>query len=195
MIKCSPKNPAPKSPTRVITGENTRFSYCYVWEPKASYGGDPRYSVSLLIPKSDKETVARINAAVEAAYHEGENKLRDKGGLKPLSDLKTPLRDGDADRPDDPAYAGCWFLNANSNRPVGIVDAACSPILDRDEFYSGCYGRASISFFAFNTNGNRGIACGLNNLQKLRDGEHLSSYISAEEEFAGLDDDDEELLR
>ena len=114
--------------------------------------------------------------------------------VPPLAALKTPLRDGDLERPEDPAYAGCWFLNANSTIPVGIVDAACSPILDRGEFYSGCYGRASISFFAFNSNGNRGIACGLNNLQKLRDGEPLGGRVSAEADFAGLDDDDDEEL-
>jgi len=182
--------------TKVITGNHIRFSYCSVWEPKSINGGDPRYSVSLLIPKSDKDTVAKIRAAIEAAYHEGESRLKGKGSLPPLSALKTPLRDGDTERPDDPAYAGCWFLNANSTRPVGIVDAACKPILDRSEFYSGCYGRASITFFAFNTNGNRGIACGLNNLQKLRDGESLGGSASAEADFGGLpnDDEDEELL-
>ena len=178
--------------TKVITGKNTRFSYCSVWEPKSINGGDPRYSVSLLIPKSDKDTVAKIHAAIEAAYREGEAKLKGKGSLPPLSALKTPLRDGDTERPDDPTYAGCWFLNANSDRAPGIVDAACSPILDRSEVYSGCYGRASISFFAFNSNGNRGIACGLNNLQKLRDGEPLGGRVSAEADFAGLDDDDDE---
>ena len=182
------------SATKVITGKNTRFSYCSVWEPKSINGGDPRYSVSLLIPKSDKDTVAKIHAAIEAAYREGESKLKGKGSLPPLSALKTPLRDGDTERPDDPTYAGCFFLNANSDRAPGIVDASCSPILDRSEVYSGCYGRASISFFAFNSNGNRGIACGLNNLQKLRDGEPLGGRASAEADFSGLDDDDEELL-
>ena len=183
------------SSTKVITGNNTRFSYCSVWEPKSINGGDPRYSVSLLIPKSDKDTVGKINAAIEAAYIEGESKLKGRGSLPPLSALKTPLRDGDTDRPDDPAYAGCWFMNANSDKPVGIVDAACKDILDRSEFYSGCYGRASVTLFAFNTNGNRGIACRLNNLQKLRDGEPLGGRVSAEADFAGLDnDDDEELL-
>ena len=183
------------SSTKVITGRNTRFSYCSVWEPKSINGGEPRYSVSLLIPKSDKDTVAKINAAVEAAYHEGEAKLKGKGNLPPMKAIKLPLRDGDVERPDDPAYAGCWFLNANSTRPVGIVDASCSPIMDRSEFYSGCYGRASVTFFAFCVNGNRGIACGLNNLQKLRDGEPLGGHVSAEADFGGLaSDGDEELL-
>ena len=182
----------PNPSTRVVTGPRTRFSYCHVWEPKSINGGEPRYSLSAIIPKDDTETTERIKAAIELAYHEGEAKLKGKGALPPLSALKTPLRDGDLDRPDDPAYAGCWFLNANSDRAPGIVDAQARPILDRGEVYSGCYGRVSLSFYAFNTNGNRGIACGLNNLQKLRDGEPLGGQMSAETEFAGLEEDGDE---
>ena len=184
--------PTPAASTRVVTGPRTRFSYCHIWEPKSINGGNPKYSISLIIPKDDAETVKKINAAIGAAYRDGEAKLKGKGSLPQLAALKTPLRDGDLDRPDDPAYAGCWFINANSDRAPGIVDAAAQPILDRSEVYSGCYGRASITFFAFNTNGNRGIACGLNNLQKLRDGEPLGGHISAEQEFAGLTDADDE---
>ena len=170
-------------PVKVITGPETRFSYCSVWEPKSINGEDPRYSVSLLIPKADTETVQKIKEAIKAAYREGESKLKGKGVLPPLTALKTPLRDGDLERPDDPAYAGMWFLNANSEYAPGIVDAACRTITDREAFYSGCYGRASITFFAYNSNGNRGIACGLNNLQKLRDGEPLGGRSSAAEDF------------
>ena len=184
--------PTPAASTRVVTGPRTRFSYCHIWEPKSINGGDPKYSISLIIPKDDAETVKKINTAIGAAYRDGEAKLKGKGSLPQLAALKTPLRDGDLDRPDDPAYAGCWFINANSDRAPGIVDAAAQPILDRSEVYSGCYGRASITFFAFNTNGNRGIACGLNNVQKLRDGEPLGGHISAEQEFAGLTDADDE---
>ena len=183
------------SSAKVITGKNTRFSYCNIWEPKSINGGEPRYSVSLLIPKSDKDTVKSINEAVEAAYHEGESKLKGKGSLPPMTAIKLPLRDGDTERPDDPTYAGCWFVNANSDRAPGIVDAACKPIMDRSEVYSGCYGRASITFYAFNSNGNRGIACGLNNLQKLRDGEPLGGHTSAESDFVAFTaDEDEDLL-
>ncbi len=185
---------APVASTRVVTGPRTRFSFCHIWEPKSINGGEPKYSISAIIPKDDTETVAKIRAAIEAAYHEGESKLKGKGTLPPLSALKTPLRDGDLDRPEDPAYAGCWFLNANSDRAPGIVDAHAQPILDRNEVYSGCYGRVSITFFAFNTNGNRGIACGLNNIQKLREGEPLGGNISAEQEFAGMDGGDEDFL-
>ena len=186
--------PTPAASTRVVTGPRTRFSYCHIWEPKSINGGDPKYSISLIIPKDDAETVKKINAAIGAAYRDGEAKLKGKGSLPQLAALKTPLRDGDLDRPDDPAYAGCWFINANSDRAPGIVDAAAQPILDRSEIYSGCYGRASITFFAFNTNGNRGIACGLNNIQKLRDGTPLGGHSRPEMDFAGLDDDEDDFL-
>ena len=89
-------------------------------------------------------------------------------------------------------YAGMWFLNANSNRAPQIVDAACNPIRERSEFYSGCYGRASVTFFAFNSNGNRGIACGLGNLQKLRDGEPPGGGSTAAADFGGLEDEEDE---
>ena len=178
--------------TKVITGPKCRFSYCHIWEPQSVNGEDPRYSVCVLIPKTDTETAGKIRAAIKAAYREGEAKLKGKESLPPLKSLKTPLRDGDVERPDDPAYAGCWFLNANSDRAPGVVDAHVQPIRDRNEVYSGCYGRVSVTFFAFNTNGNRGIACGLNNLQKVRDGEPLDGRMSAEEEFAGLEEDEEE---
>ncbi len=181
------------NPLKVITGKDTRWSYCNVWEPKAINGGTPKFSVSLLIPKTDTVTVNKIKAAIEAAYREGESKLKGNSKSVPaMSLLKTPLRDGDTERPDDPTYAGHYFVNANSSTAPGIVDADRQPILTRSEVYSGVYGRASISFYAFNSNGNRGIACGLNNLQKIRDGEPLGSRASAESDFA--DDEDEDFL-
>lgn len=109
-----------------------------------------------------------IKAAIQAAYEEGESKLKGNGKTVPaLSVIKTPLRDGDVERPDDPVYADAYFINANSATAPGIVDADLNPILERSEVYSGVYGRASINLYAFNSNGNRGIACGLNNLQKI----------------------------
>ena len=183
----------PVNPMKVITGKDTRWSYCNVWEAKAINGGTPKFSVSLLIPKSDTVTVKKIKDAIEAAYREGEAKLKGNGKSVPaLSVIKTPLRDGDQERPDDPAYAGHYFLNANSTTAPGIVDADCQPILTRSEVYSGVYGRASISFYAFNSSGNRGIACGLNNLQKLRDGEPLGGRASAESDFSDFDDEDDD---
>ncbi|MDY6325371.1 MAG: DUF2815 family protein [Catonella sp.] len=179
------------NPTKVITGVNTRWSYVNAWEPKSINGGAPKYSVSLIIPKSDTKTIEKIQAAIQAAYEEGQGKLKGNGKSVPaLSVLKTPLRDGDAERPDDEAYADSYFVNANSGTAPGIVDADRNPIIDRSEVYSGVYGRASINFYAFNSNGNKGIACGLNNLQKIRDGEPLGGKTRAEDDFATEDDDD-----
>lgn len=180
-----------KNPTKVITGPKTRWSYANVWDPKSINGGTPKYSVSLIIPKSDVATVKKIEAAIQAAYEEGESKLKGNGKSIPsLKVLKTPLRDGDLERPDDAAYADSYFINANSASAPGIVDADRQPILERSEVYSGVYGRASINFYAFNSNGNKGIACGLNNLQKIADGEPLGGKSRAEDDFATDDDDD-----
>jgi ABC-type glycerol-3-phosphate transport system substrate-binding protein len=181
-----------KNPMKVITGKDTRWSYANVWEPKSINGGVPKFSVSLIIPKSDKKTIEAIKKAIQAAYKEGEAKLKGNSrSVPPLESIKTPLRNGDTERPDDEAYANSFFLNANSTTQPGIVDANVQPILTRSEVYSGVYGRASINFYAFNSNGNRGIACGLNNLQKIRDGEPLGSRTSAEDDFADFAEDDD----
>ena len=184
------------NPTKVITGPKTRFSYLNVNEPKTPLGGGtPKYSVSLIIPKSDTATVAKIKAAIKAAYDEGQSKLKGNSKFVPeLEDLKTPLLDGDKERKGDEAYEGCYFVNANSTTKPGVVDGDRNPILETSELYSGIYGRASINFYAFNSNGNKGIACGLNNLQKLADGEPLGGHSRAEDDFADLDDDDEDFL-
>ncbi len=181
----------PVNPMKIICGPNTRWSYANVWEAKSINGGTPKFSVSLIIPKTDTVTVQKVRAAIEAAYEEGQAKLKGNGRtVPPLSAIKTPLRDGDTERPDDPAYAGCYFINANSATAPGIVDADCNPILTRSEVYSGVYGRASINFYAFNSNGNKGIACGLNNLQKIRDGEPLGGKASAASDFSTDSDED-----
>ena len=179
--------------TKVITGRNTIFSYLTINEPKAPLGGGtPKYSASLIIPKSDNVTINKVRAAIQAAYEEGASKLKGNGkSIPPLSTLKTPLRDGDIERPDDPTYKNCWFINANSVTKPGVVDANLNPIIDPSELYSGIIGRASINFYAFNSNGNKGIACGLNNLQKLADGTPLGGHSRAEDDFAGLDDDED----
>ena len=185
------KNTKFTNPMKVITGPNTRWSYANVWEPKSINGGTPKFSVSLIVPKSDTRTVQKIKAAIEAAYAEGEAKLKGNGkSVPPLAAIKTPLRDGNTERPDDAAYANAYFINANATSAPGIVDADRNPILTRSEVYSGVYGRASISFYAFNNNGNKGIACGLNNLQKVRDGEPLGGKNSAESDFTTEEDAD-----
>ena len=171
------------NPAKVITGV-CRLSYANIWQAKSINGGAPKYSASVLIPKGDAKTVAKVKAAIQAAYEEGEGKLKGNGKTAPsLSSLKTPLRDGDTERPDDDAYAGHWFINANSNTAPGVVDANREPIYDTSEIYSGVYARVSLSFYAFNSNGNRGIACALQNIQKVRDGEALGGKSKAEDDF------------
>ncbi len=179
------------NPTKVITGPRTRWSYANVWDAKSINGGTPKFSVSLIIPKKDTQTVEKIKKAIQSAYEEGEGKLKGNGRTVPLlSAIKNPLRDGDVERPDDPAYKDSYFINANSSDAPGIVDVDRNPIMERSEVYSGVYGRASISFYAFNSNGNRGIACGLNNLQKVSDGEPLGGKSRAEDDFATAYDED-----
>ena len=164
--------------TKFVTGK-VRFSFVHVFEPAETLNGSLKYSVSILIPKSDKDTVARFNKAFEetkqanAAYFGGSIPKMLKGGL----------RDGDAEK-DDPVYAGHYFINANSNEKPGIVDAELNPIMDKDEFYSGCYGRASLTLYPYDASGSKGIAAGLNNVQKLEDGEKFGGATSAAADFA-----------
>jgi hypothetical protein len=172
--------------TKVVTGK-VRLSYAHVWEPVSINDSKPKYSVSLIIPKSDKETIKKINAAVDAAIEEGIAKF---GGKKPnKAALKLPLRDGDTER-DDEVYKNSFFVNANSTTAPQIVDRSVNPIMDREEVYSGCYARVSINFYAYNTNGNKGIACGLGNIQKIADGEPLGGKSNAKDDFSSLDDED-----
>src|SRR5690625_4706134 len=176
--------------TKVTTNE-VRFSYAHVFEPHAMDGNDPKYSVSILIPKSDTETVQAIEKAIEAAKTEGKD-TRWNGKIP--ANLKLPLRDGDVDRPDDEAYVGHWFVNASSKTKPGVVkkgSAGLIEITDETDFYSGCYGLAAINFYAFNVNGNRGIACGLNNLLFTRDGEAFGGRTNPEEDFADFIDVDD----
>ena len=174
--------------TKVVTGKNTRLSYAHIWEPSSINGGTPKYSVSVLIPKTDKQTVNAINAAIDAAIDEGVAKFN---GKKPgRESIKLPLRDGDKERPNDEAYKGHYFVNANSQTKPDIVDTNVDPILNRSEVYSGCYARVSLNFYAFNTNGNRGIACGLGNIQKIRDGKPLGGKTSAADDFDMVEEED-----
>lgn len=169
--------------TQVVTGE-VRLSYLNVFQPVAIQEGQtPKYSVSLLIPKSDATTLNKIKQAIENAKIAGQATW---GGKTPPN-LKMPIRDGDTDRPDQPEYAGHYFINANSTHKPGIVDQNVNEIIDSTQLYSGCYGRADINFYAYNKNGNRGIACGLNNIQKLRDGETLGGRARAEDVFEAVD--------
>lgn len=179
---------AKENPTKVVTGE-VRLSYVHLFEPYAFDGGeDPKYSCVLLIPKGDKKTVAKIDAAYEAAVEQG---VRTKWKGKRPKGIASPLRDGD----DDPTYEGeefegCWILRVSSKTKPGIVDRRCDPVMDSAEVYSGCYARVSFNMFPYAAAGNNGVSAGLNNVQKVRDGEGLGGRSRAEDDFDALDDDE-----
>ncbi|NOW84303.1 hypothetical protein B0H39_002184 [Clostridium beijerinckii] len=180
---------ATRTGTKVTTGK-VRLSYAHLFEPHAIEGNEPKYSVSVIIPKTDTETLKAIKEATDQAKKDGASKW---GGKVPPT-LKTPLRDGDTERPDDEAYAGCYFLNANSKNKPGVVDANVQPILDATEVYSGCYGRLTLNFYAYNANGNKGVAAGLGNVQKLEDGEPLGGFTRAEDDFTAVGSAEDDFL-
>ena len=165
-----------------------RISFANIWEPKSINGSEEKYSVSCIIPKSDKQTLERIHKAVEAAKQIGISK---KWGGKIPANLKLPLRDGDIDRPDDEAYAGAMFVNVNSKDAPQIVDRKVQPIIDPMECGSGDYCNVSVNFYAYNANGNRGVAAGLGNIQKIKDGERLAGKASAASDFTEVEGDED----
>ena len=164
-----------------------RISYANIWEPKSINGGDEKYSVSCLIPKGDKATLLKVHKAIEAAKEDAKGR---KWGGKIPANLKLPLRDGDIDRPDDENYAGHMFFNASSKDAPQIVDRKVQPILDPMECGSGDYCNVSVNFYGFAASGNRGVAAGLGNIQKVRDGERLSGKANAAADFSDLGDDE-----
>ena len=175
------------SPTKVVIP--CRISFANIWEPKSINGSEEKYSVSCIVPKSDKKTLAKIHAAIEAAKELGKDK---KWGGKVPPNLKVPLRDGDIDRPDDENYADTMFLNATSKDAPQIVDRKVQPILDPMECGSGDYCNVSVNFYGFNANGNRGIAAGLGNIQLIKHGERLAGKASASSDFTEVEDADDE---
>ena len=177
--------------TKVITGK-VRLSYVNIFKARTfTEGADAKYSICILIDKKDKKTLAKINAAIEAAKEFGKSKCWN--GTIPKN-LKLPLRDGEEREDEVEEYEGVYFLNANSKDKPGIVDADCNEILDSSEVYSGCYGKVSLNFYPFNSNGNKGVAAGLNNVQFLEDGEPLGAARASAEADFGNDDDDDDIL-
>lgn len=168
-----------------------RFSYLHCWEPASINGSDPKYSVSAIIPKSDTATVNQIKKAIDDAINEGITSLW--GGKRPPN-LKLPLRDGDVERPDDEAYAGCYFFNANSTQAPQIVDKMKVKITDQNEVYSGCYGNISVTIYPFNSTAQKGVAVGLGNIQKVKDGDCLGGRTTAEEDFDVVTSDEDDFL-
>ena len=174
------------SATKVIIP--CRISFANIWEPKSINGSEEKYSVSCIIPKDDKKTLTRIHKAIEAAKEAGQSK---KWGGKIPPNIKLPVRDGDIDRPDDEAYANAYFINASSKDAPQIVDRKVQPILDAMECGSGDYCNVSVNFYAFNANGNKGVAAGLGNIQKIKDGDRLAGRASAASDFQEVEDDEE----
>lgn len=183
--------------TKVVTGK-VRLSYCNLFQPRAvEEGQEAKYSCTILVPKSDKATIQKIKAAIEAAKLAGADTLKDKNGKVPAS-VKTPVHDGDGEKPNGGEYGeechGHYVINASSKQKPGIVDIKLNEILDSTEVYSGCYGKVSINFYAFSKSGNKGIACGLNNVQKIADGDYLGGRSRAEDDFEAMDDEEDDLL-
>ncbi|GHU68080.1 hypothetical protein FACS1894184_09220 [Clostridia bacterium] len=168
-----------KSPTKVVTGV-VRLSYSNVWEPKSVRGGTPKYSASLIIDKKDSTTITAIQAAIDAAMANASEKIK----KAPKATLKMPLKDGDEYRPSDKPYENSLFVNALSLDPPMILDLARNPITDKSQVYSGCYIRASLNFYAFDADVNKGIACGLNGIQLVRKGEPLGGRGDVSSDFA-----------
>lgn len=177
--------PALLTETRVRTGV-VRASYVHVDKPVAAIaGGDEKYSMAILIPKNDAETLNIIEKAIDNAIRIGKDKF---GGKTPSkAALKLPLRDG-IERDDD-AYQDCMFINANNKQAPQVVDAERHPA-DPSIIYSGCYCRVTIQFYTFNVNGNRGVGASLGNIQFVEDGESLGgAHITAADDFGEADDD------
>jgi len=160
-----------------VTTPEFRVSFPAVFEPVAFQGGQPKYSVTMLFPKgTNLDTLkALAKAAVQAKWPDP-NK-------RPKS-LQHPFRDGDKDKPDLDGYAGHIFVKATSKMRPGVIDSSMSDIITPEDFYAGCYAKASITAYAYDTAGNRGVAFGLQNLMKTRDGEPFSGRSSAQEDFA-----------
>jgi hypothetical protein len=169
--------------TKVVTGK-CRLSYVHLFEPwSANPNQDAKYSVVLLIPKSDTQTINKMRAAQQQALENGKD-TKFKGRIP--KNWTDTIHDGDeeADLEANPEYAGHWYLTVSANTKPGVVDDQVDPILDSTEVYSGCYGRASINAFPFSNQGNQGVSFGLNHVQKLADGEPLGGRSKAEDDFA-----------
>lgn len=178
--------------TKVVFGP-CRLSYTHVFS-KYSPDGDAasgKYMTSVLIPKEEKETIKAIQQAIEAAKKAA---VTSKWGGKEPKKLDMPLRDGDTDKEDDDVYSGHFYVNAKSNTRPGVCDKNKSPIMDEDEIYSGVWAIVSVTFFGYDVSGNRGVACGLNNIMKFKDGERLGGRASAESDFADIDMEDDDDL-
>ena len=168
---------------KVITGK-VRMNYTNLFTPKTVDLEEGKYSLSILIPKADIDTVEKVKEAIEKAKIKG----REIWGDITPSTLKLPLRDGDIERADSKDYEDHYFINASSKYKPGIVDRSLNEITNEKEIYPGCYGRVSISFYPFSKNGQVGIGCGINNVQKICDGEVIGINSRPEDDFTIIED-------
>lgn len=183
--------PIIKNEGKTVVFGPCRLSYTHLFS-KYSPDGDPdngKYMTNVLIPKEEKETVKALNSAIEAAKKAG---IVSKWDGKEPKKLDLPLRDGDTDKEDDDVYAGHYFVNAKCVSRPGVVDKHRSPIVDEDDVYSGMWAVVSVTFFPYNVSGNKGVACGLNNVMKTKDDERLGGRTSAESDFSEVDMEDDE---
>ena len=171
------------SKNQMTTGE-CRFSFVHLAEPYSNNGSEPKYSLTVLMPKGDTMSKARFDAAQQSAIQDGVAKKWN--GVKPPV-LALSIHDGDGVRPNGepfgPECRGHWVFTASSKNPVPMVDENTNPIIQKTDIYSGCYGRVCISLFPYNSAGKRGIGIGLEAVQKLRDGDPLSGRVSVSDAF------------
>ncbi len=181
----------------IVTGRRTRLSYANLFEPRGFDGKDPQYSVSLIISKDDKYTLNLIRNAIKVAYDNGAHTLRGNGRVTPsMNEINLPLNDGDKKRPNDPAYANAYYINAKNKQKPKLYDVDDTECLDRSVIYSGCYAKCKVSFYTYNQKGNKGIACSLHGVQKVADGEPLGGNVTTVDDFKTNDDyeDDADFL-
>lgn len=176
-------------PTRVVVP--CRISFAHIWEPASINGSNPKYSVCAIIPKADQKTIQKIEQAIENAKERGKTK---KWGGKIPANLRSPLHDGEEERPDDENFNNCIYFNANSADAPQIVDRHKKTITDPMSVYSGCYVNLSVNFYPYSAGGNKGVAAGLGNIQLVADGERLAGRSSANSDFDDLGDDESDEL-
>lgn len=163
--------------TNVTTGE-ARLSYVHLFKPHAQQpGAEEKFSCTVLVPKSDTATKARIDAAIEAAKQKGING-KWNGVCPPI--VPHPVHDGDGVRPSDgmpfgPECKGHWVFTASAKAdyPPEIVDQNGNPMINQSEMYSGVYAQVNVEFYPYLFGGKKGIGCGLGPVKKVRDGEAL----------------------
>jgi len=178
-----------------ITTRKVRFSFCNIFTPRSIDGGPAKYSVTLLIPKTDKATLGKIKQAIEAAKAVY---IQRNAGKKLPASLKHTLHDGDGERPNGGEFGeeckGQYVITVSSKNPPVVVYADKTPLTDPQELFSGCYGRAIINFYVYDTQGNKGVSAGLNGIMKLYDGEPLGGGVVTDADWDDFEDDDDDDL-